>query len=1153
MQFTRMRMAGFKSFVEPTELVIEEGLTGIVGPNGCGKSNLVEALRWAMGESSAKQMRGGEMDDVIFSGTSDRPARNIAEVILSMDNSDRRAPAQFNGTDELDIVRRIERSNGSNYKVNGIDARARDVQTLFADASTGARSTALVSQGNIGEIIHAKPTQRRLLLEEAAGITGLQSRRHEAELRLRGAENNLGRLEDIVAALEEQHKLLKRQARQASRYRNLSDHLKRHEAIILHLQWVATQIEQNSATERLQDIENLVVERTLAVTSVNTAQANTSNVLPGLRDNEVKAAAALHRMLVLRDALEAESQRIEKLQIERTKRVQQLGGDIERENNLQIDANTAIERLREEQIEIQEKRAREANTLDSARTQLKTAEAKIEERENELAQLTHSVVTDETRRTALQRQLTQYEAHHQRLNARKENILAERMEVEDRTESEATLTNARRLADECRGNAQKAREYLRLSEAQTLTAREAENKARERYQLEESKAAKLRAENEALLQLLETGDPQLWPPMIDAVEVNPGYEVALGAALGEDLTAPTDEASPIHWRALPLYVNPSDLPENIPPLSRFVRGPAALMRRISQIGVVETDDIGNQLHPALEQGQRLVSISGALWRWDGYTAAAGAPTTAATRLAHRNRVDEMRDDLRTSIGNAQAAKSAQEVATAAVSKLAKKERKAREALWTADRVALEKRDAATSVAESSAKTQSRLSALDETKASIEADLNEGEKQQHKTKVEYDNLTDVVSRRLQLQQKQSELVKDRTMLADLRSAHDRLDQEAHNRHQRLQVNEKELEAWKNRSSTAILQIEQLSNRRQQELDALEKLESRPSEIAQEQQALIEQIETAEIDRKVAADKLIEAEELLKQQTNKLRSAENFLAQTREERVRFEAEVEQIEQKLSALSERISERLECSPSEVLARVGIDSDMELPTRDAAENKLERLQRERDTMGPVNLRADQEMSELGIKINEMEAERMDLISAIARLRQGISGLNREGRERLLVAFNEVDQHFRDLFAKLFGGGRAHLRLTEGEDPLEAGLEVFASPPGKRLQRMTLLSGGEQALTALALLFAVFMTNPAPICVLDEVDAPLDDSNVDRFCSLLEEISVASNTRFMLVTHHRLTMARMDRLYGVTMADRGISQLVSVDLREAEELRETA
>ena len=1153
MQFTRMRMAGFKSFVEPTELVIEEGLTGIVGPNGCGKSNLVEALRWAMGESSAKQMRGGEMDDVIFAGTSDRPARNIAEVILSMDNSDRRAPAQFNETDELDVVRRIERGNGSNYKVNGLDARARDVQTLFADASTGARSTALVSQGNIGEIIHAKPTQRRLLLEEAAGITGLQSRRHEAELRLRGAENNLGRLEDIVVALEEQHKLLKRQARQANRYRNLSDHLKRQEAIILHLQWVASQIEQNAASERLQDIEKLVVERTQTVTSINTAQANTSNVLPGLRDNEAKAAATLHRMLVLRDALEAEGERIEKQQIERTKRVQQLDGDIERENNLQIDANTAIELLTEEQIEIEENRTKETKTLDSARTQLKTAEKEVEERENELAQFTHSVVTDETRRTALQRQLTQYETHHQRLNDRKDNLLAERTEVEDKTENESAVTNARRLADECRTNAQKAREYLRVLEAQTLTAREAENTAREEYQLLESKAAKLRAENEALLQLIETGDPQLWPPMIDAVEVNPGYEVALGAALGEDLTAPTDEASPIHWRVLPLYLNPCDLPEKIPPLSKFVRGPAALMRRISQIGVVETDAIGNHLHPSLEQGQRLVSISGALWRWDGYTAAAGAPTTAATRLAHRNRLEEMCDDLSTSIENAQAAKSAQEMAAAAVRKSAEKERKAREALWTADRAAFEKRDAAASVAESSAKTQSRLNALDETIASIEADLTEGTDQQNKTKIEYDNLTDVVSRRSQLEQKQSELAKDRVMLADVRSAHDRLDQEAHNRHLRLQVIERELEAWKNRSSTAILQIEQLSARREQEFDALGKLESRPSELVEEQETLIEQIQTAEIDRNDAADELIKAEDHLKQQTNKLRNAENILAQTREERVRFEAEVEQTEQKLSALSERISERLECSPSEVLARVGIESDTELPTQDTAQKKLERLQRERDTMGPVNLRADQEMAELGEKINEMEVEHSDLIAAIARLRQGISGLNREGRERLLLAFREVDEHFRDLFAKLFGGGRAHLRLTEGEDPLEAGLEVFASPPGKRLQSMTLLSGGEQALTALALLFAVFMTNPAPICVLDEVDAPLDDSNVDRFCSLLEEISVASSTRFMLVTHHRLTMARMDRLYGVTMADRGISQLVSVDLRKAEELRETA
>ena len=334
---------------------------------------------------------------------------------------------------------------------------------------------------------------------------------------------------------------------------------------------------------------------------------------------------------------------------------------------------------------------------------------------------------------------------------------------------------------------------------------------------------------------------------------------------------------------------------------------------------------------------------------------------------------------------------------------------------------------------------------------------------------------------------------------------------------------------------------------------QKLEARPAEIAEERSALLDHIVEAETARNQAADTLAQAETSLENLTRELRAGEAQLAETREDRVRREAAVEQIDQNLAVITERVAERLECKPEEALASVGIDAEEQLPAHDTVEQKLERLQRERENMGAVNLRAEQEATELDEKIRGMETEREDLIAAIARLRQGISGLNREGRERLLAAFNEVDQHFRELFAKLFGGGRAHLRLTEADDPLEAGLEVFASPPGKRLQSMTLLSGGEQALTALSLLFAVFLTNPAPICVLDEVDAPLDDSNVDRFCKLLEEMIRVSNTRFLLVTHHRLTMARMDRLYGVTMAEQGVSQLVSVDLQAAERLRDTA
>ena len=1153
MQFTRMRVTGFKSFVEPTELVIGEGLTGIVGPNGCGKSNLVEALRWAMGESSAKQMRGGEMDDVIFAGTSERPARNLAEVILTMDNSDRRAPANFNDTDELDIIRRIERGSGSSYKVNGMDTRARDVQTLFADASTGARSTAMVSQGRIGAIISAKPTQRRGLLEEAAGITGLHARRHEAELRLRAAETNLDRLQDIVGSLEEQHRMLKRQARQATRYRNLSDHIKRHEAILLHLRWIAAQSEREAAAEQFGQIEALVAELTQAVAAATTAQANASTVLPGLRQKEAEAAVVLQRLMVARDALDAEERRIESLREEISNRIAQIDGDNAREKNLGGDATAAVEMLETEATEIRGAQTREADDLDSAKVRLAKAQADVTTRESALAELTRSVVADETHGATLNRQLTEFGIRRKRFDERREHITTEQREAAQAADDDGALDSARKAAEQARANAEAAREALQAAETAIAAARTAENEAREAHQTADSAAAKLRAEQEALTELLEFGDPELWPPMIDAVEVDAGYEVALGAALGDDLIAPTDEASPIHWRVLPMFARPQSLPGNVRRLSDFVRGPAALLRRLSQIGVVDTEEQGKQLHDRLEQGQRLVSANGALWRWDGFTAAAGVPTAAATRLAQRNRLEEMRGDLDIASENAAAAQVTRKRTATAAREAADAERRAREGVWVADKTAQETGDAATGLAESTAEARSRVNGLKEAIESLDTDVAELAAQEQTAQEDLQNLEDVPARRTKVEQQQRELAEKRATLAEIRSAHDRLDQESETRILRLQVIANDLASWRSRAANALKQLEQLAARRAQQVEELQKLEARPTEIAAERSALLDRIGDAETARNDAADTLATAETQLEELTRALRNAESRLAETREDRVRREAAVEQIDQTLAVIAERIAERLECKPEEALASVEISDDDELPPQDTVEQKLERLQRERDGMGPVNLRAEQEAAELDEKIRGMETEREDLIAAIARLRQGISGLNREGRERLLAAFNEVDQHFRELFAKLFGGGRAHLRLTEADDPLEAGLEVFASPPGKRLQSMTLLSGGEQALTALSLLFAVFLTNPAPICVLDEVDAPLDDGNVDRFCKLLEEMIRVSNTRFLLVTHHRLTMARMDRLYGVTMAERGISQLVSVDLQTAERLRETA
>ena len=1151
MQFSRLRIAGFKSFVDPTELYIEKGLTGIVGPNGCGKSNLVEALRWVMGETSAKQMRGGEMDDVIFAGTSERPARNISEVILTLDNSDRAAPAQFNDSEELDVIRRIERGSGSAYRVNGREVRARDVQTLFADAASGARSNALVSQGRIGAIINAKPADRRMLLEEAAGIRGLHARRHEAELRLKGAETNLERLDDVLSTLEEQFRALKRQARQATRYRNLSDHIRRAESIVLHHRWTEATRACDATKAELERAAQAVELVTREVGAASTLQAEIASEVPNLRQIEAEAAAALQRLLVARDALEQEEQRLAEMRRDLEGRLAHIDGDTEREQGLRNDAQAAISTLEREATEIRAAQTNEQRDLAEARARRTQSEAEVATLEQAVTTATQEAAADEARQATLTRQVAEQEDRRRRLSERRSQIAEQSREAETEAANGAALTAAKEAARQARETLEAARGKLESAEGARTAAQDAESEAREALQERSATTGKLKAEADALNELLQLSDAELWPPMIDAVEVEPGYEIALGAAMGDDLVAPSDESAPVHWRTLSPFPSAAALPGGVVPLSTYVKAPPALTRRISQIGVVTDDAEGDRLRGELVQGQRLVSTSGSLWRWDGFTATGGSPTAASRRLEQRNRLVDLEGERQAAERDEATARSRFDDAHRRAEQAGEAERAAREAVWSSDRAFQEARDAETAAAQAAANAQSRLESLTETAARLATDITEVEALVQATRTELATFRDLPERREAIDRQRAELNERRRVLAEHQSACDRFDRDAEARRARLVAISADVESWRNRAQNAEEQMAQLARRRQDVAAEAAKLDARPAEIAEQRTALFAQIDEAETKRNAAADTLARAETRLEEAGRDLKAKEARLAETREERIRREAAVEQAEQTRTTVAERVRERLECTPESILESAGISEDETLPELEASETKLERLLRERDNMGPVNLRAEMEAQELNERITATQGEREDLVSAISKLRQGIASLNREGRERLLTAFEEVDGHFRDLFTRLFGGGRAHLSLTEAEDPLDAGLEIMASPPGKRLQNMSLLSGGEQALTAIALLFAVFMTNPAPICVLDEVDAPLDDNNVDRFCTMLEEIAAQADTRFLLITHHRLTMARMDRLYGVTMAERGVSQLVSVDLQAAEGLRE--
>ena len=1214
-QFDKLRLAGFKSFVDPTELVIEAGMTGIVGPNGCGKSNLVEALKWVMGETSAKQMRGSEMEDVIFAGAGTRPARNIAEVTLSLDNKTRTAPAMVNDADQLDIARRIERGHGSAYSVNGREIRARDVQTLFADAATGSRSTALVSQGRIGTLINAKPADRRTIIDEAAGITGLYARRHEAELRLRAAEQNLARVQDVLVALEEQHKGLKRQARQASRYRNLSDHIRRAEATVLALKLANAERELAESAERLKETEAQVADLTRLVGLATTAQAEAATALPPLRNDEASAAAALQRLRVAHDALTAEAERVAAAQHEAETRLQQTEQDLAREQGRKGDAETAIADLDSQRTRLEDEQVGEEDRAEAAQDARDTAQAETSTAETEHDQLTRQIAADEALRQSVGRELSELQDRLRRLTVRRDEVAAQQQQIEAELaglpalpEVEEVLEAARVALEEARYTGQEAIDAAREAEryeseaARTAVAKaEVERQDMERARAAERQAAeashatavetlqktsarltKLRAEEAGVAAALKSAADSLWPPLLDALSVEPGFEKALGAAFGDELEASSDRGAPVHWLPLEPLADAPALPEGATPLAAHVKALPELARRIAFIGIVEDDAVAAALQADLKPGQQLVNREGAVWRWDGYTMRAGAPSTAAVRLSQRNRLAEIRrhiDDVVVEQTAEQARVDAEKIWLAAARdaeqtcveqaraherRIAEaSRRKAQEAgeatraaerasqstIAAAERTATQARDRHVEVARRTDQLRTRLTGIEQVRGEVSGDIADVEMRRTFREARLSSISDGQADRVEAGQLRARIAELRAALVEAEAQCSRLAREAAMRTERLAQIAQDHDGWAKRLEDADGQIVELDARREQIAAAIAELEAKPAELEAKRETLADEIDKAEFARQEAADRLAIGETRLGEADKALKQAETEMAQARESRVRREGLVEQATKDREAVVERIVERLRCEPDGVLALAEVQTLDELPELDKAEHKLERLVHERETMGAVNLRAEEEANELEQQITGMTTERDDLVAAIGRLRQGIQSLNREGRERFVAAFEQVSGHFQQLFTKLFGGGKAELRLTESEDPLEAGLEIHASPPGKKLQVMSLLSGGEQALTALSLLFAVFMTNPAPICVLDEVDAPLDDLNVERFCGLVNEIAGRTDTRFLVITHHRVTMARMDRLYGVTMAEQGVSQLVSVNLQEADRL----
>lgn len=1152
MQFERLKIQGFKSFVDFSEFVIEPGLTGVVGPNGCGKSNLVEAMRWVMGESSYKAMRASGMDDVIFAGSGKRPARNAAEVTLVLRNDQRTAPPAFNDAELLEITRRIERAAGSSYRINGKDVRARDVQLLFADASTGARSPAMVRQGQIGELIAAKPTQRRTILEEAAGISGLHSRRHDAELRLKGAETNLTRMEDVLREIEARLEVLRKQARQAARYRNLSGDIRKAEATVAFLRVSDLMTQVEDAEAQMKDTFGAVADAQAAQTEAVRNQAILASELPGLRDRAVETAAALQRLRIALAESEAEERRARERLAELTRRAEEIARDRSREAALVAENDERLAALAEEA----ETLAAEAMTEEDRRAEAEAVAAEVagllSDLDAELATATAAEAEATARKGALERDIRDAGTRLERLLRDLETLDAELADLDERLDADDAIAAAREDIEYATAAVFEAEEAVSLAEAARMAAEEERLAATGPVSEAERELQKLDTEARTLAKMLDIEHGQLFPPLIDRLEPQKGFETALAAALGEDIEAPMDDRAPAHW-AMPGDASADrPLPEGAPALSKYVGGPDVIQRRLNQIGVIKAED-APRLQPKLAAGQMLVTLDGAVWRWDGYAAAADAPTLAARRLAARNRLAEI-DALRETAAELLASRRhVLDTAEARLREAEAEERAAREAVKTAERAAASARDRLMVAERAQAETVARRAAAASQRERLAVDAEELAARKAEAEERLAELADASDLAARVQELRFEATDARARFSEARAAVDMIRREGELRQRRVETIERERAGWDERVRKAAAHLDELDDRLGQVEDERAELIDRPDEIINDRRGLMRAISEAEATNVEASDRLRDAERQAGDADRVAAEALARLSTIREGRVRAEERLSAAKQRLEEYAEEIRDRFDAPLFALRKLAEIDEDAPLPDIAGIETRLERLKLERDKLGGVNLQAETEQAELEERLDALVNEREDLIEAIRRLRQGIQNLNREARERLLNAFGIVNAHFQRLFMHLFGGGTAELQLVDAEDPLEAGLEILARPPGKKPQTMTLLSGGEQALTAMALIFAVFLTNPAPICVLDEVDAPLDDANVERYCDLLEEMTRSTETRFVVITHNPITMARMNRLFGVTMAERGVSQLVSVDLQTAESFREAS
>nr|WP_298929059.1 AAA family ATPase [uncultured Erythrobacter sp.] len=1135
MQISRLKLSGFKSFVEPAELRIEPGLTGVVGPNGCGKSNLLEAIRWVMGETSAKSMRSGGMEDVIFAGTTARPERAFAEVVLHAADDD---------GEDLVVTRRIERGAGSAYRVNGNDVRAKDVALTFADAATGAHSPALVSQGKIAQVIAAKPAERRKMLEEAAGISGLHVRRKDAESKLRSTEANLARLEDLMAGLDSQISSLRRQSKQAERYKKLTDQINVAEARLLFARWRDAAKAAKEARAAAEGAETRVAEAQSATAAAQKEQAEAAGKLAEARDELTDrrddASAHGHRMAALSEKLEAAEARLADLNRQRTR----LEEDRKDADRLTADAVDALKRLARD-LETGAKTVADAEAARPAiadRSDNSDRASRAAELALAKATADHAGVEAEWR--VAEAAIEQAETRLARLTREGERIAAARAELSGGGDPEQAVIKAREVSEEAAADVARLRGTLEADQARKGELQTARDEAGSAFAAAKAELTGVEREHSALARDRDARAKSVkgregLPAALDKVRVAKGFERALAAVLGRDARSPLGAPpSPTDGRFWTGSNAPAQVGESL--LDYITDCPDELRARLALVHIADEDD-GRSLGP----GEWLVTKDGHLRRWDGFVAR-GEGSAEAARLEAANRLSELEGvlpALRSAAERAETSeRTAREELSALQTALVGQEREIAGAI-DAERSALRQLDQAEAAKE---RIAARLQELAQSSSDLAEQVSVAESELSAAKEKRESLPSPDAGRASLEAAQAKHEAAKTAvqaaLAELASH----DQAMAVSRERLAAQQADHANWKARSSEATQRTAEAGRR-------LEEIEEERAIIAAKPASLIAEIEQGDTMRERLTSELAAAEnakntaqEAVTEADRTLANVTEQLAQAREGRATLAARAESEEERRSEMARVSGERFQCPPPLLCERFEFAED-DVKHSSAETEEMDRLVASRERIGPVNLVASEELERIEAEHGANSSEQEELTEAVARLRGSIGNLNREGRERLRLAFDEVNQHFQELYPRLFQGGQAHLALIDSDDPLEAGLEIFAQPPGKRLQSLSLLSGGEQALTATALIFALFLTNPAPICVLDEVDAPLDDANVERFCDLLDSMVRTTNTRYLIVTHNAVTMSRMHRLFGVTMAEKGVSRLVSVDLGEAE------